>query len=312
MKPVHVVTPLWESVPLTAAAGTPVHLKMEALQPAGSFKTRGMGAACMAAYDAGTRRVVCASGGNAGYAVAHAGRQLGMGVTIVVPESTSGRARELIAGEGAAVLVHGASWDDANQHAHALAVQQDAVVIHPFDDPVVWRGHAGMIGEVAAAGFKPGMVVVSVGGGGLLCGVVEGLWAQGWADVPVLAVETRGADAFARSLAAGRLVTLPAITSVATSLGARRVTATALKRAAQHPVIPWVIEDAMAVRACLRFSDDHRLLVEPACGAALAAAYEPAPSLSGHGPVLIVACGGVGVTRSLLARWERDLLPGPA
>jgi L-serine/L-threonine ammonia-lyase len=73
MEELHVVTPLWHSLLLSAIAGTSVWLKMEAFQPSGSFKARGMGAACLAAKDAGATRIVCASGGNAGYAVAYAG-----------------------------------------------------------------------------------------------------------------------------------------------------------------------------------------------------------------------------------------------
>ncbi|HNB55201.1 MAG TPA: pyridoxal-phosphate dependent enzyme, partial [Anaerolineales bacterium] len=85
MPPLHIRTPLWESPSLSQILGTEVLLKMEAFQPAGSFKSRGMGAACADAYVRGIRRVVCSSGGNAGLAVANAGRKLGMEVTIVVP-----------------------------------------------------------------------------------------------------------------------------------------------------------------------------------------------------------------------------------
>ena len=83
MPAVHVVTPVWESPALSAALGAPVLLKMEALQPVGSFKARAMGAVCQARWAAGARQVVCASGGNAGYAVAYASRKLGMAATIV-------------------------------------------------------------------------------------------------------------------------------------------------------------------------------------------------------------------------------------
>jgi L-serine/L-threonine ammonia-lyase len=88
MNALHTITPLWESRPISAAAGLKVWLKMEAFQPSGSFKARGMGEACRAAREAGAARVVCASGGNAGYAVAYAGRQLQLDVTIIVPQTT--------------------------------------------------------------------------------------------------------------------------------------------------------------------------------------------------------------------------------
>jgi L-serine/L-threonine ammonia-lyase len=302
----HERTPCWESRPLQEILGIPVFLKMEALQPVGSFKIRGMGAACRQAVDRGARRLVSSSGGNAGYAVAYAGRRLNAPTTVVVPRRASARAKDLIRGEGAEVVEHGDAWDDSHAFATELARNLDGAYIHPFDDPVVWSGHATMIHEVAESGLKPGCLVVSVGGGGLLCGVMQGMHDAGWMDVPVLATETHGADSFAASAAAGRLVTLDAITSIATTLGARTVAPEALAWTRRHEIIPWVVSDRSAVQACLRFADDHRVLVEPACGAALAAIYEQAAPLSGRTSVLVVVCGGAGATRELLAVWEQQ------
>ncbi len=307
MKTLHTITPLWHSHPISTAARTQVWLKMEAFQPSGSFKARGMGEACLAAKEAGAVRVVCASGGNAGYAVAYAGQQLQLDVTIVVPQTTPVRSRELIQTTGAQLLVHGSAWDDAYAHAVTLAKQTGAINIHPFDDPQVWRGHASLVREIAAAGIKPGAMVLSVGGGGLLCGVAEGLQALGWTDVPIVAVETEGASSFAQSVQADRLVTLDRITSIATTLGARTVAQQALDWTHRHPIAPWVISDRAAVDACLRFADDHRVLVEPACGAALAAGYLRAPALIERDPVVIIVCGGVGVTRELLQKWDEQV-----
>jgi len=73
-----------------------------------------------------------------------------------------------------------------------------------------------------------GAILVSVGGGGLLCGIYQGLQRHGWSDVTVITAETEGAASFARAWQAGKLVRLPAITTVATSLGALEVTQKAL------------------------------------------------------------------------------------
>jgi L-serine/L-threonine ammonia-lyase len=120
-------------------------------------------------------------------------RAPGLPATVVVPESTGERAKALIRREGAGLAVHGRSWMEANGHLQSLLQPGDAF-IHPFDDPLVWDGHATMVDEVAAAGLKPDAVVLSVGGGGLLSGVIQGLRAQGWHEVPVVAVEAEGAD----------------------------------------------------------------------------------------------------------------------
>jgi threonine dehydratase len=105
-----------------------------------------------------------------------------------------------------------------------MVTERDAM-LHPFDDPLLWEGHATLVDEIVRSGEKPEAIVVSVGGGGLLSGVVEGLRRHDWTNVPVVAVETVGADSLARSLEGGHLVTLDAITSIATSLGAKQVAA---------------------------------------------------------------------------------------
>ena len=301
--PLHIATPLLASTAMSRDGQT-VWLKMEALQPAGSFKNRGVGHACSVYAARGARRFVSSSGGNAGIAAAYAGRKLGLPVLVVVPETVSPRALELLRLEQAEVIVHGASFQEANEYAQSLLTATDAF-IHPFDDPLLWEGHASMIDEVAAAGLRPDAVVLSVGGGGLLCGVVAGLRRQGWSEVPVIAVETAGAASYAAALAAGEPVTLPAITSIATSLGARKVAQAAVDASRSHPVRSVVVSDGEAVAACRRFLQDQRVVVEPACGAALAVAYDGA-AVAGCANVLVIVCGGVTATVGQLDAWARQ------
>lgn len=300
--PLHITTPSIESRPLSLAAGVAIRLKLEALQPPGSFKIRGIGAACEVHAKRGARRFLSSSGGNAGIAVAYAGRCLAVPVVVVVPETTTERARHSIESEGAMLIVHGASWQEANALAQSMVGEGDAF-LHPFDDPLLWHGHATMIDELALQGPKPGAIVLSVGGGGLLCGVVEGLRRNGWSDVPIVAVETEGTASLNASLRAGHRVTLDAITSVATSLGAKQVCEQAFVVAREHPLVSVVVTDEVAVAACRRFIDDHRIVVEPACGAALAVAYERVSELAGLCDVTIIACGGVTATVAQLDAW---------
>lgn len=300
--PLHIETPLMESRPLSVLSGQSVWLKLEALQVPGSFKIRGIGHACTVYRQRGAQRFVSSSGGNAGLAVAYAGRCLGLPVTVVVPETTTARAKELLALEGADVIVHGSSWQEANQHAQTLLGASDAF-LHPFDDPLLWEGHATMIDEVARASGKPDAVVLSVGGGGLLSGVVAGLQRNGWHDVPVLAVETEGAASFQAAVQAGHPVALERISSIATSLGAKQVCEQAWHCAQTHPVHSLVIPDRSALTACERFLTDHRILVEPACGAALAAVYEQATALAACRKVLVIVCGGATATIDQIRTW---------
>ncbi|MFP3996919.1 pyridoxal-phosphate dependent enzyme [Pseudomonas capeferrum] len=297
----HIQTPLIESRPLSLAAGRTVWLKLDALQPCGSFKLRGVGHACEVHHARGARHFVSSSGGNAGLAVAYAGRKLGVPVTVVVPETTTERAKELLRLEDANVVVHGSSWQEANELAQTLLGTGDAF-IHPFDDPLLWAGHASLIDEVAASRVKPDAVVLSVGGGGLLSGVVEGLKRNGWDDVPVLAVETTGAASLHAAVQAGHPIELERLASVATSLGAKRVADQALECVRSHPVHSHLVSDRAALEACERFLLDHRVLVEPACGAALALAYE-ADTLARYSNVLVVVCGGATATLEQIHTW---------
>jgi L-serine/L-threonine ammonia-lyase len=300
--PLHITTPLIQSAALSQTAGRTIWLKLEALQPPGSFKIRGIGAACEHYAKTGAKRFVSSSGGNAGLAVAYAGHHLDLPVTVVVPSTTSERAKQLLRQQDAEVIVHGASWQEANALAQSLLTDTDAF-LHPFDNPLLWTGHATMVDEVHAAGVKPDAVLLSVGGGGLMAGVMEGLQRNGWGDVPVLAVETHGAASLHQAMQAKERVQLDAITSIATSLGARQVCEQAFQLSQTGRVKSLLVSDQEAVAACTRFLDDHRLLVEPACGAALAVAYGQAAALADYQNVLVIVCGGATATADDLRQW---------
>jgi L-serine/L-threonine ammonia-lyase len=304
MTPLHIETPLLESRALTRSHGSSVWLKLDAMQPPGSFKIRGIGFACQEYARRGATRFVSSSGGNAGIAVAYAGRHLAVPVVVVVPETTTDRAKALIEQEGAELVVHGSSWYEANEHALSIVEPSDAF-LHPFDDPLIWEGHASLMDEVARSGVRPDAVVLSVGGGGLLCGVAEGLHRNGWTDIPLIAAETTGAESFARACEAGRPVELEAITSIATSLGAKRICDQAFEWSTRHPIRSAVVSDQAAVAACHRFLHDHRIVVEPACGAALAVVYEGLPEVEGFASVLVIVCGGVTASVAQLREWSQ-------
>ena len=294
--PLHITTPLIQSPALPGSSGRTTWIKVDALQPPGSFKIRGIGLLCEEHARNGATRFISSSGGNAGIAVAYAGQQLGIPVVVVVPETTTARAKELIRHYGAEVHTHGPSWQEANEFALSLLTPSDAF-IHPFDHPTMWRGHATIIDEIASVGVKPDAIVVSVGGGGLFCGVVEGLHRNGWSDVPVVAVETEGAASLHAAIKADKPVELERITSIATSLGAKKVAQRAFDYTKEHDVRSVVVSDVDAVRASLRFMNEQRIVVEPACGAALAVAYQADhPALRGCKNVVCIACGGATST----------------
>ncbi|HCM27857.1 MAG: serine dehydratase [Treponema sp. GWB1_62_6] len=300
--PLHIETPLVESRPLGLITGKRIWLKMEALQVPGSFKIRGVGEACVHYANAGAERFISSSGGNAGLAVAYAGRRLRLPVTVVVPETTTELAKRLLRAEGADVIVYGASWQEANEKATSLVGKTEAF-IHPFDDPLLWRGHATMIDEVAGQGIQPDAVVVAVGGGGLLCGVAEGMERNGWHDRSIIAVETVGAASLRRAMEAGEPVALERIATVATSLGAKQVCRRAFEWTNTRKVTSAIVTDEQALRACRSFLSDHRILVEPACGAALALAYGGNDALKPYKDIVFIVCGGATTDMEQIDRW---------
>ena len=306
MTALHHVTPYWPLRGLAAQAGRETFVKMDAYQPTGSFKIRGIGLLCQRLQAEGARAFVCSSGGNAGYAAAYAGHALGVPVTVVVPSTTPAFMRERIEALGAKVIVEGDVWDAADQVARAIVARGEAAYVPPFDHPLLWEGHASLVDEILQAGPAPDAIVVAVGGGGLLCGVAEGLARRGLDEVTIVAVETEGAASFARALEAGHPVTLDRIETIASSLGARRVADAAFAWSERRPIIPAVVSDADTVRACKRFADGHLALVEPACGAALSLAYDDHEALRPFRRVAVVACGGVVVSLEKLAGWSEQ------
>ncbi|MEK1943070.1 MAG: pyridoxal-phosphate dependent enzyme [Pseudomonas sp.] len=305
--PLHIQTPVLQSRPLSLKTGKTVWLKLDALQPVGSFKIRGIGAVCETYARAGKTRFVSSSGGNAGIAVAYAGRQLNIAVTVVVPETATAHACALIEQEGAEVIVHGASWMEANALAQSL-LDEHSAFIHPFDNAEMWAGHGSLIDEVVSAGIEFDSVIVAVGGGGLLSGVIAGLQRNDLGHLPVLTVETHGADSLAQSVAAGQRIELPAITSIATSLGAKAVCENAFAVSQSHNVRCATVTDLQALNACEQFLHDHRVLVEPACGAALAALYSADPGLTADFKApLVVVCGGATATLAQIQQWRQNL-----
>lgn len=303
MTQLHITTPVLAHRPLSAQLHKSVWLKMDNLQPSGSFKLRGIGLMCQRAAALGAQHFVCPSGGNAGFAAAVAGVALGLPTTIFVPETTAESVRAEIRAIGATVIVTGKVWDETNQAALQACEQPGAVYIPPFDHPDIWNGNATLNDEVAGT-LDFDVVLCSVGGGGLLSGIVQGLHRNGLAHIPVIAVETEGAASLHASVLAGELVTLPAITSIATTLGARRVAQQAFDWTQKHEIHSVTVSDAQAVAACLAFADDMRTLVEPACGATLAVAYQNLPVLKEFKRLLIVVCGGIAVDMVKLEAWK--------
>lgn len=304
----HVHTPLVPSARLSELAGAPVMLKLECAQPSGSFKMRGHSHFLRLAAARGVTHVVSSSGGNAGAAVAAAGAALKLRVTIVVPSTTPKFMQKRLTAAGATVEIAGSVWDESDKRAREIAdADEDAVHVSPFDHPDIWAGIASLPRELDQdlAGLRPSAIALSVGGGGLFCGVAQGMQELGWDSVPIVAAETEGAGSFAAMVEAGEVVDIGQITSIAKSLGACKVTEKCAEWVQSgRPVSSVTVTDREAVEACSLLATEHRLLVEPACGAAVAVVCQKGVvERMGDGPVVVVVCGGNMASPELLEEW---------
>jgi len=221
--------------------------------------------------------------------------------------------QEKLISENANVIVHGKVWSDSNDMAIKLSKEDsNSILIHPFDDPLIWEGHSTIITEVAQQmKHKPSVVICTVGGGGLLCGIIKGLKKVGWDSVPVLAVETKGADKLYQSFQKGEIVTLSSITSIAKTLGASKICDEAWNLRNKHKIISCLVTDNDAVNSIINFANDHRVLVEPSCSAGLSILYDSdkkyLKDLDLKDGILVIVCGGNIITLPLLQQWEKEM-----
>ncbi|HZO47732.1 MAG TPA: threonine/serine dehydratase [Xanthobacteraceae bacterium] len=201
-------TPLIASPVLDVAVGARVFLKAETLQRTGSFKFRGAyNKLSTIPQEQRAGGVVAYSSGNHAQGVAAAAQILGMRAVIVMPSDAPRPKRERTAALGAEVVLYDRDREDRTAIARAIADQRGAVLVPPFDDPMVIAGQ-GTIGreiveDLAILGLKPDIVVVGASGGGLIAGTALAIKAR-VPDAKFYSAEPEGFDDTARSFRSGK------------------------------------------------------------------------------------------------------------
>lgn len=302
-------TPLVRSERLSRQLDANVFLKLETLQPTHSFKVRGAFSA-LTRLDAERmkRGVVTASGGNHGLAVAFAATRLGIPATIYLPASATEAKLSAIRRLQPEVVIHGASWDDANALAMQVAAESGRSYVHPFDDSAVMAGQATLVPEILAdLPAPPELLVASIGGGGLISGILSAA-SQLCPGTRVFGVETVGADSMSRSLAAGRIVELSAITSIAETLGARRTGKFQFETVSRLAAGVVTVTDAEAIEALVGLLEGDKLLTEPATSCSVAALGLGKIPVARGSTVVVVACGA-NVTLEKIIEWRASGAP---
>jgi threonine dehydratase len=283
-------TPLISSETLSKRFGCRVSLKLECLQKTGSFKPRGAFNKMLSLSDDERHRgVVAVSGGNHAQGVAFAARRLGIPAIICMPGSTPANYVDATRGYGADVRLT-SCIASAFAEVDCLA-DQGRTRVHPFDDPLIAAGQGTVGLEILDDAPDLTHIYVSIGGGGLISGVATAIRSVR-PGVRVVGVETHGADAMTRALTAGRPVEMPAITSIARTLGAPKVsdfTLETVRRLVEEVV---VVEDAEAVSAGCLLLERVKVLTEPAASCCLAAAERQRARFTPADHIVLLLCGG--------------------
>jgi threonine dehydratase len=250
--------------------------KLELLQHAGSFKTRGAFANLLSRSipQAG---VAAASGGNHGAAIAYAAMRRGVPARIFVPTISSPAKIERIRGYGADLVVGGERYADALAACEDWAAQTGALSIHAFDQPETLLGQGTVALELADQLPDLGTLLVAVGGGGLIAGIAA--WYGG--RVRVVGVEPEAAPTLTRAFAAGRPVDAPAGGIAADSLAPRRVGELVFPIATRFVERVVLVGDDAIQASQQALWETLRIVVEPGGAAAFAALlsgrYQPRP-----------------------------------
>jgi threonine dehydratase len=284
-------TPLERSRPLSVALDVPVWLKCENQQRAGSYKVRGAYTRISRLSEAERRRgVVAASAGNHGQGVALAAALLGIASTVFMPEGAPLPKVSATKGYGAAIEYVGSSVDDALVAAREFAERTGAVLIHPFDHPDVIAGQGTVGLEIIDQCPDVGTIVTAVGGGGLISGVAVAAKALR-PHVRVIGVQARGAAAYPPSLAAGSPQKLAGSTTIADGIAVLRPGVLNFAHVSKLVDEIVTVSDEDLSAALLLLLERHKMLVEPAGGASVAALMTGAVELDSR-PVVAILSGG--------------------
>jgi threonine dehydratase len=289
-------TPVVRSRALSDRLGGPVHLKCENLQRAGSFKIRGAYTRMFRLSDEEKARgVVAASAGNHAQGVALAARLLGLPARVYMPLGAPLPKLDATRGYGAEVVLTGTTIDECLLRALEWEAESGAVLIHPFDNPNIVAGQGTVGLELLEQLPAVKTVLVGMGGGGLMAGIATVI-RQLRPEVRLIGVQAEAAASYPPSLAAGKPMALPSMSTMADGI--------AVGRPGDVPfaIIEGLVDDVVTVseemisRAMLLLLERQKLLVEPAGAVAVAALLNhgaDAPLLTAtDAPVVTILSGG--------------------
>lgn len=281
-----------------------LRVKLELLQPTGSFKIRGA-ANRMLTLTASEREagVVTASSGNHGVAVAHLAARLGARAIICVPRDTDATKLAALRQSGAEIHAESEDYDHGAAFARDLARERGLCLVHAFDDLRVIEGHGTIGVELAAQVPDAAAILIPLSGGGLASGVASALRALA-PQTRLIGVSAANAPVMYRSLLAGRPAATPELSTLAGALsgglGDDNSHSFALVAALLDEV--WLLSEREIAAAMLWGEERLGLPIEGAAATALAALLLPAVEETLNGGSVVALATGGNVDRSTRAR----------
>ena len=255
-------TKLVYSAYLSERTGNKVYLKPENMQMTGAYKLRG------AYYKVSTmskkdreRGIITASAGNHAQGVAYAAKQYGLKAVIVMPTTTPlikvNRTKNL----GAEVILYGDVYDEACEKALQLAKEEGYTFIHPFDDPVVATGQGTIAMEIFQDLPIVDYILVPIGGGGLAAGVST-LTKLLNPKIKVIGVEPEGAACMKASIDAGKVTSLPGVSTIADGTAVKTPGARIFPYVQKNIDRIITVKDEELIVAFLDMVENHKMVVE--------------------------------------------------
>jgi threonine dehydratase len=285
-------TPLIESPALSRRFGITVYLKLECFQPIRVFKIRG---AYNKISQISVKKIVAASSGNHGIAVAYSSRMLGKQSTVVVPEAAVKEKLDVIQEYGADVVKFGKYHSDREAKAREISSQTGATFVPPFNDRDIIAGQGTCGLEIAQQLDDFNSVIVPVGGGGLISGISIAIKSLK-PSARVYGVEPNGATKMQASLSAGRIVAIQDPKSIADGLIPATVGDLTLEACQKNVDGMFSVPDDEILSAMKLLIREAHIFPEPSGAAPLAVLSKAEePSKLGDRVVLVISGGNVSL-----------------
>jgi threonine dehydratase len=297
-------TPLYRYPLLSARWGIDAFVKHENHLPIGAFKVRGGVNLFASVRDAQRARgVIAATRGNHGLSLAWSARAFGSRAVIYVPKGNNPEKNAIMQALGAEVVEHGRDFDEARSEAEARAQNDQLRYVHPANEPLLIAGVGTYAMEIAEDLPDADAIFVPIGGGSMLAGTVVALRTMR-PEMKIYGVQAERADAFARSLEAGKLMEIERADTFADGLATRCAFEMPFELCKDKlDGVVRVSEDEMKEAVRVALEGTHNA-VEGAAAASYAAAFKLRSEL--RGKKVVIVHSGHNIDRNTL-RWALGL-----